>query len=121
MGNVDPFPMLSGSRVRWEKRLNLFMADSHIYIKLGYKQSYKFDTGFIEEPFFSEIAIPMVKAWGCYKHKDYAMAIDIVTNSMPNNCDWKVACRTWLIRKAERYATRNSQKRLKSKTVAHDN
>ena len=121
MGDVNPFPMLTGSLMRWEKRLSSFMEDSSIYIRLGYKQSYKFDNGFIEEPFFAEIVIPMLRAWGCYKHKDHARAIDIVTNSMPNNCDWKVACRAWLVRKAERYATRNSQKRLKSQKVAHDN
>ena len=121
MGQVEPHPLISEDVARWEKLLSYFMADTHLFHQCNFEKNYRFDMAqFSEEPFYCDIAVPMVRAWGRFKHKDYKEAIKLITETMLE-CDWKTNCREWLIRKAERNATSNAQKRRLRQTVAHDN
>lgn len=58
--------------------------------------------------FFIDVVLPMSSAWKFYKRKKYISAIGAITDNMPDYCDWKIACRAWLIRKAEKNATKDS-------------
>ena len=120
MGAVEPYQLVTDFEL-WNQTLTYFMADTQLFHQRGYETDYKFDVGlFVKEPFFIDVAVPMVRAWGRFKHKDYKAAITLVTETMAD-CDWKTNCREWLIRKAERNATSNAQKRRIRQTVAHDN
>jgi hypothetical protein len=120
MGTVEPYRLVTDFKL-WNKTLGYFMADTQLFHQREYEASYRFDMAlFVKEPFFIDVAVPMVRAWGRFKHKDYKAAITLVTETMAD-CDWKTNCREWLIRKAERNATSNAQKRRIRQTVAHDN
>jgi hypothetical protein len=120
MGRVQVIPLISDLKT-WHDTLFYFMADTHLFHELKFEANYRFDMKrFSQEPFFCDVAVPMVRAWGRFKHKDYKEAIKLITETMPE-CDWKTNCREWLIRKAERNATSNAEKRRLRQTVAHDN
>ena len=83
-------------------------------------QPYKFDTKrFSKEPVFLEIAMPMARAWGYHKLKNHKAALSVIDDIMPE-CDWKLACRKWIMRRIESNATSNAEKRRLRKAVAHD-
>jgi len=120
MGGVEPYPLGVENSPNWNQTLFYFMVDSQLFHQREYDARYRFDMArFVTVPFFADIAVPMVRAWGRFKHKDYKSAISIVAETMPD-CDWKTNCREWLIRKAERNATSNAEKRRIRKAVAHD-
>ena len=98
-----------------------FMVDTHLFHKLNYKAGYMFDmVRFSTEPFFMETIIPMVRVWGCYKHKDYKSALSILSDTMADT-DWKQACKEWIVRRAERNASKNAERRRGRQKMAHDN
>ena len=66
-----------------------------------------------------ETVIPMVRTWGRYKHKDYKAALSII-NCMADT-DWKQACKHWIVRRAERNASKNAERRRGRQKMAHDN
>ena len=124
MQEVKPYPLVDDPAI-WNYNLDCFMHDTALFHKwCGYASptDFKFDMKtFSLTPFFSDIAVPMARAWGVYKKKDYKAAITIITENMPDKCDWKVACRAWLLRRIERNATRNAEKGRGRQKVAHDN
>jgi len=116
----SPHSMIDNPTV-WNETLDLFMADTRLFHKIKYKANYRFETiGFSKEPFFMEIAIPMVKIWGCYKHKDYKSALRILAEDMVNS-DWKQSCKEWILRRAERHASKNAKRRRSRQKMAYDN
>ena len=65
------------------------------------------------EPFFSDVARPMVQAWCCYKEKDYRSAMNYCDRIL--SPDWKRAGHEWIVRRFEK-----ATKGRVSATVAHD-
>ena len=120
MGAVEPYLLGVENQLSWDQTLFYFMVDSQLFHQQNYDPKYHFDMArFVMVPFFADIAVPMVRAWGRFKRKDYKAAISLITETMPD-CDWKTNCKEWLIRKAERNATSNAEKRRIRKAVAHD-
>jgi hypothetical protein len=68
--------------------------------------------------FFTEVATPMQWAWEFHKLKKYPQALEHVSKIQAT--DWQLACRQWITRRAEAYATKTDQKRGRGSKVAHD-
>ena len=120
MGALFSTPMIKDFK-NWQENLMYFMVDTHLFHKLNYKASYMFDmVRFSTEPFFMETIIPMVRVWGCYKHKDYKSALSILSDTMADT-DWKQACKEWIVRRVERNASKNAERRRGRQKMAHDN
>ena len=118
MGQVQTKPLIQDFKT-WHDTLFYFIADVEIFNERDY-QPYKFDTKrFSKEPFFLEIAMPMARAWGYHKLKNHKAALSVIDDIMPE-CDWKLACRKWIMRRIESNATSNAEKRRLRKAVAHD-
>lgn len=84
---ITPYPMMNVDPATWESELFVFMDEGDL--AMGYTDS-----------FFKKVAVPMLKAWKCYKQKDYAAAMAWSENIIA--LDWAIACREWIERRAKK-------------------
>ena len=96
-GEVEYYPLMNVSKDEWDRNLQEFMAEEG-------KGSYT-------EPFFRDVAVPMILAHDMFKAgagaSKYKAAID-----MANKCkasDWRVAAVEWLQRRYDRFLARKAR------------
>jgi thymidylate synthase len=82
-GEVKPYPVVANTR--WFTELEAFM--------VGTTRGYT-------NPFFPEVALPLLNAWGIYKEKDLDRALSAVAECAAT--DWKLAATDWLLRRRTR-------------------
>lgn len=103
-GEVAPYPMVT-NKVGWNMDLMNFMLDPVA-------------PGDYADPFFYEVARPMAQAWELHKSKNYAAALSTADTIVAS--DWKIACKLWLKRRMENYATKNATEGRGRQTVSYD-
>lgn len=77
---VKPYPVVGN--LRWFQELELFL--------VGTTRGYT-------NPFFPEVALPLLEAWDLYKQKDFDRALAKVAECLAT--DWKLAAEEWLLRR----------------------
>lgn len=89
LGEVEPFTIVNSPIDQWHSELHMFMDEGTG--AMGYR-----------DPFFRKVAVPMLRAWMCWKDKSDS-------NRVPNAMlhvqgiaasDWRKACGEWLERRA---------------------
>jgi hypothetical protein len=83
-GRCKPYPLMRIRREDWDDDLDDFLA--------GYHNS-------MDDPLFSDVAVPMFTAWQAHKAKDYKEALRAASGIEAH--DWRLACEAWLNRKVE--------------------
>lgn len=90
MSVVKPFPLVTTDMETWHGDLRMFLASGPSL--MGYRDS-----------FFRRVAVPMALSYQMFTEREnglsrFHVAIKAL-DSMPENCDWKLACTEWLERR----------------------
>lgn len=82
----ETYPILSTPWKNWLKEAEEFVD--------------KGNTKLYSDPFFNEVASPMLQSWYAYKEEDLETAMHCAQNILA--LDWRAACREWLERRLEK-------------------
>lgn len=96
-GEVECYPLMSVGKSEWDRNLREFMD--------------KEGKGSYTEPFFQEVAVPMILAYDIFKNSvgdsKYTESIEIINKCKAS--DWRVASIEWLTRRHDRYLERKAR------------
>lgn len=88
-GGIKPYPLMTVDRELWDEDVRNFVTDTG---KLG-------SARFLD-PFFMEVAMPIVASHDLYKEGEIDQAITLIDTCRAD--DWALACKQWLIRRKAR-------------------
>lgn len=100
---IQPYPIMNVEASRWEDDLRHFLTDDgKSPIDLSTEPSIYF-----QDPFFAQVAVPIVRAHDAYKDPVVPQKVDRVSIALAHleRCkaaDWRIACEQWLVRRLER-------------------
>jgi thymidylate synthase len=91
----QPFPLVSTPIESWDRDLHAFLDTGTA--ALGYR-----------DPFFRRVALPMLKAYEAFSQKDnpHRFADAYAALSDMADCDWKLACTEWILRRRDAAAAK---------------
>ena len=93
----SPFKLVSDKQV-FDSELIRFVEEfsSHVEVPSGYN-----------EPFLSEVAVPMLLSYHFHKSRDYYSALNCIASVQDDN--WRIVGEGWLERRHEMYKTRENK------------
>ena len=72
--------------------------------------------GFYEEPFLSQVAVPLLSAFHFHKRREYTLAFTCMTNVEAD--DWRIAGVNWLKKRKKNYEYKTAYRGKDSDTVS---
>jgi thymidylate synthase len=98
--NLEPLvPLMVGPQAMFDAELRDFLLWSQ---NTEYDMSQKMlGVPLMDEPFLSDVCVPMRLAWAAFKAKDYPAA-DYYCGQV-KSWDWRTACKAWITRRWEKH------------------
>lgn len=99
---VAAYPLMQTPPAVWQTDLMRFMRDTH---RGGFPQESSY-----EDPFFNEIALPMVRSFARYKTQEGAGRFEDALKELDRMpfCDWNLACVQWIKRREEKFFSKET-------------
>ncbi len=96
IGTVRTFPLMQSDQKSWDEQVKHFVGR---YSNIHHRDFLGSDRAYYEDPFFIEIAQPMIRAHYMFKElRDFDGAMEEL-NRMPSNNDWRRAGCDWILRR----------------------
>jgi hypothetical protein len=83
----DPYAMVVSDMEEWLRSLDMFLLNP-------------LDPCIVGDPFFTDVAVPMFRAWSTHKQGNTSEAVKLASEIKAE--DWCLACVSWLLRREKR-------------------